>query len=110
MRWYTPTFPGSAGNVPLAHVCRQRYERVQLTNTVVVEQLDHMERTVAIAPHWTIDGLWYINHTPLGTTLQCRAWDTAMALKEADAHEVEEAVVPNPFVQLVAAVQNVVHG
>ena len=83
----------------------RRYERVKLTNKVVVEQLDHIERTVAIAPHWTIAGLWYINHTPLGTTLQSRAWDTAMALKEVDENQAEEVAVRSPYVRLAESVQ-----
>ena len=104
LRWFTPTFPGSTDPVPVTHVCRQRYERVKLTNNVVVEQLDHIERTVAIAPHWTIPGLWYINHTPLGTTLQNTAWDTAMTLNEDESKEDAVVAGLSPYVRLAAAI------
>lgn len=69
-----------------------------------MEQLDHIERTVAIAPHWTIAGLWYINHTPLGTTLQNTAWDTAMALNEDESKEDAVVAGLSPYVRLAAAI------
>ena len=105
LRWYTPTFEGSSNQIPATHVCRQRYDRVKLTNKVVVEELDHIERTVAVAPNWAIAGLWYINKTPLGTTIQSKAWETAMALQEVDENLAEEVAVRSPYVRLAESIQ-----
>ena len=94
LRWYTFRFEDCGPGRRPTDVCRLRYPRVKSTNSVVVEQLDHIAGTVGILPDWDNPEVWYINISPLGTTLQSRAWETALALQEGgeiiDDEEVEQ--------------------
>jgi hypothetical protein len=80
VRWFTPSFPGSTKRPSPQHVVATKYLRLKLTNAVVVIPLDHVQQVVHIVPDFKAEGFFFVNTTPLGTTLRARPWETKLAL------------------------------
>ena len=80
VRWFTPSFPGSTKRPSPQHVVATKYLRLKLTNAVVVIPLDHVEQVVHIVPDFRATDFFFVNTTPLGTTLRARPWETKLAL------------------------------
>jgi hypothetical protein len=80
VRWYTPSFPGSNKRPSLQYVVSTKFLRLKLTNAVVVIPLDHVQKVVHIVPDFRATEFFFVNTTPLGTTLRARPWEDQLAL------------------------------
>jgi hypothetical protein len=89
IRWFTPTFPGSAGPCPRSRAVRSLYTMVKLTNKVVVIPVDHIQGTVHIVPSFSNNDdsegiLFFINTVPLGSKLRAKPWEMLLSIAESD--------------------------
>ncbi len=82
VRWFTPSFPGSTKRLSDQHVVSAKYLRLKLTTNVVVIPLDHVEKVVHIVPDFREPGFYFINTSPLGTTLRARPWEMRLAIAQ----------------------------
>jgi hypothetical protein len=74
LRWFTPTFPGSATRNRGA--VSKHYTTIKLTNRIVVLPLDQVNGTVHMVPNFVKgSAFFYINNSPLGSTLRARPWE-----------------------------------
>lgn len=87
LRWFTPTFPGSAKRLQHS-IISNNYTHLSLTVACAVINIDQIERVVHVVPDFCVftptRQLFHLNSTPLGTTLRSAAKELAYTLEETD--------------------------